>query len=163
MKKLIFCFLVLSIFISNAQTKPVWIVFDKSKHPLKVYQEPIDCFAWMNNHNECSYQSVNLYYRESNDTTIWHPSNLMITDCTYHPIALSDKFLTRDTVYVIMQNSKETAHIADRVYQYTEDGQNYIDNFKLKFIKVPYLLRDKKSYDEIYRIKRKKLVVKRLK
>ena len=157
MKRIVFYFFVLYTFISNAQTKPVWIVFDKIHQPLKVYQEPIDCFKWMDAHNECSYQSVNLYYRENNDTTTWHPSNLMITDCTYHPVSLSDKFLSRDTVYVIMQNRPETAHIANRVYQYTEDGQRYVDNFKLKFIKVPYLWRDKKSYDEIYRIKRKKL------
>ena len=162
MKKLFLCFLVLSTLFCSAQTKPVWIVFDKANHPIKVYQEPIDCFAWMDIHNECSYQSVNLYYRENNDTTVWKPTSMMITDCTYHPVALSDKFLTHDTIYVIMQNRPETAHIADRVYQYKEDGQKYVDNFKLKFIKVAYLARNKKSYDEIYRTKRKKIANKKV-
>jgi len=157
MKKLILSLFILASLHTQAQTylycKPISVVFDKSHKPLKAYQEPIDCYKWMDKHNECSFQeSVNLYYRP--DSAGYDPSNMVHLDDTYHPTGITDKFLKCDTIYLIMQNRPETSHIADRAYRLAEDGQKYLDNYHLQYIKIPYLSRDKRSYDEIYRIKK---------
>lgn len=157
MKKLLISIFILASLHMQAQTylycKPASIVFDKNHKPLKAYQEPIDCYKWMNLHHEGSYQEgVNLYYRS--DSTQYSPSNMVHLDDTYNPTGLIDKFLKCDTIYLIMQNRPETSHIADRAYKIAEDGQKYLNNFKLQYIKIPYYSRDKRSYDEIYRQKR---------
>ena len=141
---------------NSISTRPVCIVFNQAQLPIRAYQEWIDCYGWMQKHNEGSYQDgVNLYYRYNNDTTLWRPTTMVIMDCARYPVMLTQKFLQPDTIYLIMMNSPQTAHIADRAYQHTADGQHYVDNFKLKYIKIPYFTRNKKSYDEIYRQKRR--------
>lgn len=157
--RLILLFILISFCATGQRyilSYPICVVFDKNHKPIKAYQEPIDCYKWMNTHNEQSFQeNVNMYYPE--DTVSWKPSNAVRQDDVYDPTGLTDNFLRRDTIYLIMQNSKELSHIADRAYKFKIDGQKYVDNFKLAFIPIPYYCRDKRSYDEIYRQKRAKL------
>jgi hypothetical protein len=159
--------MIFMLFVLKAQkqeemhkgTKGIAIIFSDKK-PLKAYADVTDCSHFMRKNMAKSYfyQDVNLHYGYTIDSTTWKPNNKMIQDDIYNPEPIDDKFLAKDSICVIMQ---ENFNLADRAYTLSrrEDCNEYADNFKLKYYKVLYLYRDKKSYDKIYEIKKKRLGV----
>ena len=138
-------------------TLPIYLVFSTTTgKPIKAYQEPIDYIHFIGVNKPYREQDINLHYMRIKDTTQWEPNSKMLQDNAYNPEALSDKFLSIDTIYVVMQ---QHFNLADRAYTFSrlEDCIKYADKFKLEYIKIPYYYRDKRSYDEVYRIKKKRL------
>lgn len=152
--KRLFILLLIAAFAATAlcQTKPVWVVFDKQHKPVKVYAAVEDCMHFCSR-TGYSNQQVNLYFQV--DSSEWHPSNTVALDDLQHPQPLNDASLAKKSAYVIMQKNFDT--MVDRVYLNATEAAKYAQNWKEKQIELPYLYRDKKSYDEVYRIKRQHL------
>jgi hypothetical protein len=141
-----------SVWCQDMQTKPVWVVFDKQHKAVKVYAAVEDCIRFCNLKGY-SNQQVNLYFRS--DSSEWHPSNAIAIDDRQYPQPINDVSLAKKSVQVVMQKNFDT--MADRAYLDATEAAKYAQNWKEKQIELPYLYRDKKSYDEVYRIKRQRL------
>jgi len=153
MKQLFTLILLSALTVAGwSQTKPVYVVSDRQHKPVKVYEASEDCIRFCNN-KPYSNQQVNLYYRY--DSTAWHPSNAIVVDDRQNPQPLNDAFLAKKTVYMVMQ--KNFDYLVDRVYFDLTEATKYASNWQEKVIELTYFYRDKKSYDEVYRIKRQRL------
>jgi len=155
--KRLFTLLLIAAFAASAwcqsmQTKPVWVVFDKQHKPVKVYAASEDCIRFCSR-TGYSNQQVNLYFHA--DSSEWHPSNAIALDDRQNPQSLNDASLSKKSVQVVMQKNFDT--MADRAYLDATEAAKYAQNWKEKQIELPYLYRNKKSYDEVYRIKRNRL------
>lgn len=143
-------------------TRALYIVYNMKDKPLKAYQMPEDCYKYCYAHVEegRKNQQVNLHYGYASDSVFWMPSKQQNIDDYLQPEGLTDKWLERDSVYVVM---KEHFPLADRAYTRFRlaDCRKYADNFGLKVIKLPYYKRNKRSYDRIAQIKRKRLGIKK--
>jgi hypothetical protein len=142
----------INLFAGDLLTSPVYVIYNSDGDPVKVYQKAEDYIHFINKNKQYSEQDARLYYQE--DTTTWQPTSAMLADELQNPDPLTDKFLAKKTIYLVMQSN---FYLVDRAYLNLDDGQKYIDNFKLKYIEVPYYYRNKQSYDELYRIKKNRL------
>jgi hypothetical protein len=136
-----------------------WVIYDKDQKPVKVYANVGDCMQFINN-KPFSNQQVNLIYCYIADTARWEPSMREVQEDYIHPEMLSDKFLAQKTVYVVMQSHFK---LALKIYDNKAYCQKYIDgrgDGVPTVLEVPYFYRDKRSYDEIWRIREKRLGIK---
>lgn len=169
MKKILLStILILCIFNVNAQktdtikaTSHAWIVYDMKGKPLKVYQTSEDCTGYCFDHEKegRKNQQINLFYGYKSDSVMWKPNRAAIQEDYLHPESLNDKYLSVDTIYIVMQ---EHFPIADRAYEKIRlaDCYKYATNHELRVIKLPYLYRTKRSYEQIMAIKKKRLGIK---
>ncbi|MDR0364152.1 MAG: hypothetical protein LBH92_03940 [Bacteroidales bacterium] len=167
MKKLLFIFLLAFSAGLQAQnpnytsgtahrgTSNAYVIFDKAGTPVKIYADAMDAIHFCSN-QPYSNQQINLYYFKIQDTALWEPNSKMSQDNVWNPEPLTDKFLAVDTVYLVMQKN---FNLADRAYTFTrlEEFTKYVENHNPEYLKIPYYYRDKRSFDEVYRIKKQRL------
>lgn len=148
MKTLILsAFIVLSLAL-QAQTSRIYVVFKKDADPVKAYSNDEDYYTFVENKPYFA-QEVKLH---SQDSTAWKPSDKLLIDDVYYPEELPEKFLAKKTVYVVMQKQN---NLADAVFTNLEDCKKYADNWQEKYVEVPYFYRNKASYDEVIRLRKK--------
>jgi len=134
-------------------TSNIWVVFDKERNPVKAYSAVEDCIKFITN-KPYSNQQVYLHYKYRSDSIVYTPGQIEILEDLNHPELLTDEFLAKKTIYVVMQNHFQLASAA---YHDLNDCIDYADKFGLKYVAIPYFYRTKKSYDEIHRIRKKRL------
>jgi len=150
-------------------TSPAWLIFDRERNLVKIYGAVEDCISFCSTENDrkpiagrvmpsYSDQQVNLHYQRSD--TAWQPTMRDVMEDYNHPQGLSDKFLAKKTVYVVMQNHFKLALM---IYENQDDCREYVDSRgdgKPTVLEVSYFYRVQKSYDEIWRIRKKQLGMK---
>lgn len=139
----------------HSGTSNAYVIFDKESRPVKVYADAADAIHFCNN-QPYSNQQINLYYFKAQDTTLWEPNSKMSQDNIWNPEPLKDGFLAVDTVYLVMQSNFK---LADRAYTpgRLDACQKYAETHNAEIIKIPYFWRDESSFEEVYRIKEKRL------
>lgn len=155
--------------IVRTGTSPAFVIFDRAGKLIKVYGAVEDCIEFCSTENNrkpipgrvmpyYSNQEVNLHYQYVD--TIWHPTNRDIMEDYNRPEFLKDKFLDQKTVFVVMQSS---FNLVLKIYDTKERCQAYIDSRGdgiPRVIEATYYYRTKKSYDEMWRIREKRLGIK---
>lgn len=152
-------------------TSPAWVIFDRESTPIKIYAMVEDCIDFCSTENNrkstsgritplYSNQQINLYYCRVD--TGWQPTMRDVQEDYNHPQGLTDKFLTKKTAFLVMQSH---FMLGLRIYTDSTECYKFAGNFKRddgkpSILKVPYLYRVKKSYDEIWRIRAKHLGIK---
>lgn len=150
-------------------TSPAWVIFDRDSNPVKIYAMVEDCINFCSTENDrkpipgrvmpmYSNQEINLYYCRVD--TGWQPTSRDVQEDYNHPQGLSDKFLAKKTVYLVMQSHFK---LGLKIYDNKEECQKYVDSRGdgiPTVLEVPYYYRVKKSYDELWRIRAKQLGIK---
>lgn len=125
--------------------------------PFKAYQVSEDAINFITKNQQYSYQDKNLYYQAD---SIWYtPTKMETIDDFTHPEPLQDKYLRVDTIYVFMQENFKD-QLVDRAYTREDEAQKYAKKWNLNYFKIPFLYRNKESYLQIAKIKKKRFGVK---
>jgi len=148
MKALILFALIVVSLALQAQPTRIYVVLNKDAEPVKAYSNDEDYYTFVENRPYFA-QEVKLY---SQDSVVWKPSDKLLIDDVYYPEELPEKFLAKKTVYVVMQKLN---NLADAVFTNLEDCKKYADNWQERYVEVPYFYRNKASYDEVIRLRKK--------
>lgn len=142
MKKLALLLILLPHFVLSQTTQrhSVYAVYDGDKL-LKVYSSAEDCVRFVSrSKSTLNYKDTYVYFTP--DSTQWYKPCNDTFDDVFQPEPLEDKYLAKDSIYVVKQKH---FYFADRAYLSLEECKIYADNWKETYVKVPYFYRDEDS------------------
>lgn len=131
MKSILFLLLSLLGYSLTAQISSVHVVFAKDADPVRAYTNMVDYGRFIEN-KPFFAQEVRIY-GEMDSTEYKLTINEQIYDI-YHVEYLPDKFLSKKTVFVVIQRNH---NLADRVFTNLEECKKYAANWQERYLEIP--------------------------